>query len=50
MELLEILSPQIKKTFKFYLKHIIVKYPSGTDLTKLKPILNKVDIIAKNNF
>ena len=44
-ELLPIIDPTIKKTFNFYLKYIIIKYPLNADLNKLKPILKKIDII-----
>ncbi len=46
-ELLPIVDPQIKKTFNFYLKYIMIKYPLNANIEKLKPILKKIDIIEQ---
>lgn len=50
IELMPIIEPKIKKTFSFYLKYIMLKYKNQEDIKKLKPILDKIDIIDKNYF
>ncbi len=45
-ELLDIITPQIK-SFNFYSKYIMIKYPLNTNLKKLKPILKTIDIIEQ---
>jgi len=47
LELMPIIEPPIKKTFSFYLKYIMLKYKSQEDIKKLKPILDKIDIIDR---
>ena len=47
IELMPIIEPNIKKTFSFYLKYIMLKYKSLDNINKLKPILNKIDIIDR---
>jgi primosomal protein N' (replication factor Y) len=50
IELMPVIKPKINKTFSFYLKYIMLKYKSRENINKLKPILNKIDIIDKNYF
>lgn len=49
-ELLPIIDPKIKKTFSFFVKYIIIKYKSETDIDKIQNILYDIDIIDKNYF
>ncbi|MCD4705170.1 hypothetical protein K8R66_03800 [bacterium] len=46
-ELMPIIEPRIKKTFSFYLKHIMIKYKNETDIKNIKKILNNIDIINR---
>ena len=50
VELMPIINPNIKRTFSFYLKHIMLKYEQADDLESLEPLLKKIDIIDKNYF